>query len=174
MLARAIVILINLGLLGLMGWGTFQQITTQQETNRVMADVHKNIRQAHRLPVVTNDQLKPLGETAEVVEAMNAKLGNTVNLLARMNTSLANVQASEQKIVQGLDRLNKNTTMVMNQLGNISRQNEQLLASATRTAKQSRSEHNLVEDLYDMTGTTIQQVAKLNRKFAILGKIPVP
>lgn len=49
MLARAIVILINLGLLGLMGWGTFQQITTQQETNRVMADVHKNIRQAHRL-----------------------------------------------------------------------------------------------------------------------------
>src|SRR5690606_34964274 len=124
MLARAIVILINLGLLGLMGWGTFQQITTQQETNRVMADVHKNIRQAHRLTVVTNEQLKPLGETAEVVEAMNAKLGNTVNLLARMNTSLANVQASEQKIVQGLDRLNKNTTMVMNQLGNISRQNE--------------------------------------------------
>jgi len=40
MLVRSIVILINLGLLGLMGWGILQQIKTQQETNRVMADVH--------------------------------------------------------------------------------------------------------------------------------------
>jgi len=174
MLVRSIVILINLGLLGLMGWGTFQQITTQQETNQAMADVHENIRQAHQLTVVTNEQLKPLRETAEVVEEMNTKLDNTVNLLARMNNSLANVQASEQKIVQGLDQLNKNTSMVMNQLGNITRINDQLLAPATRTAKQTQSEYGLIEDLYDMTGTTIQEVAKLNRKFAILGKIPVP
>lgn len=174
MLVRSIVILINLGLLGLMGWGIYQQITTQQETNQVMADVHENIRQAHQLTVVTNKQLKPLAETAEIVEEMNAKLDNTVFLLARMNSSLANVQASEEKIIQGLDRLNNNTTTVLNQLGNISRDNDQLLASATRTETQTRSERGLIEDLYDMTGTTIYEVAKLNRKFAILGNIPVP
>jgi len=105
---------------------------------------------------------------------MNVKLDNTVNLLSRMNNSLANVQASEQKIVQGLDRLNQNTAMVMEQLGTISRLNEQLLEPATRTAKQTQEEHGLIEDLYEMTGTTIQEVAKLNRKFAFLGKIPVP
>jgi len=174
MLVRSIVILINLGLLGLMGWGILQQIKTQQETNRVMADVHKNIRKAHELTVTTNEQLKPLQETAVVVEEMNVKLDNTVNLLSRMNNSLANVQASEQKIVQGLDRLNQNTAMVMEQLGTISRLNEQLLEPATRTAKQTQEEHGLIEDLYEMTGTTIQEVAKLNRKFAFLGKIPVP
>ena len=174
MLTRFILILVNLGFLGLMGWGVSQQIAIQEETNQVMSDVHENIRLAHQLTVVTNVQLDPLRETASIVEEMNAKLDNTVNLLSSMNNSLANVQASELNIIRGMDRLNKNTTMVMNHLGNISRINDLFLAPATRTAEQIRSEYALFEDLYDMTGTTIQEVAKLNRKFALLGKIPVP
>jgi len=174
MLARFIVILINLGLLGLMGWGACQQITIHKEISRVMAEVHENIRLAHQLTVVTNEQLSPVRETAAIVEEMNAKLDNTVNLLSSMNKSLANVQASELDIIQGMDRLNKNTTLVMNRLGNISRTNELFLAPATRTAEQIRNKYALFEELYDMTGITIQEMAKLNRKFALLGKIPVP
>ena len=174
MLVRSIVILINLGLLGLMGWGTFQQITTQQETNRVMADVHENIRQAHQLTVVTNEQLKPLRETAAGGGRDEHQTGQHRQPPFPHEHQPGQRAGKREKIVQGLDRLNKNTTMVMNQLGNISRLNEQLLAPATRTAKQTKTEYGLIEDLYEMTGATIQEVAKLNRKFAFLGKIPLP
>ncbi|GGE27114.1 hypothetical protein GCM10011571_31650 [Marinithermofilum abyssi] len=172
MTARAVIILINLALLGLTGWGTFQQIVTQKDTNEVMVRVHKNIRKAHELTVITNQQLEPLRETADTMESMNGKLHRSNQMLSNMNLHLANVILSEQKIVSGLDRLNQNMILVHGQLNTLHTQNTKVLKPASNVVQQTRSESSTLKKLYDLTGTSIEELAEINRKFAFLGYLP--
>jgi hypothetical protein len=174
LLARAVVLTINLALLGLTLWGTIQQIETQKSTNQVMAEVHQNIKKAHALTVTTNHQLQPLRETADTIEIMNGKLDRTNQMLTHMNHSLNRVTISEQKIVTGLDQLNQNTYIVMNQINHLQGANGRLVPPSSTVAKQTKHEHDLMKSLYEMTGTSIQEIAKLNRKFAWVGLLPLP
>ncbi|MBN2911053.1 hypothetical protein JQC72_16290 [Polycladomyces sp. WAk] len=174
MLARAVVLTINFVLLGLTLWGTIQQIETQKSTNKIMAEVHQNIKKARALTVTTNRQLQPLRETADTIETMNGKLDRTNQMLTHMNQSLNRVTISEQKIVTGLDQLNQNTYVVLNQINRLQGVNGQLIPPSSTVAKQTQGEHELMTSLYELTGTSIQEIAKLNRKFAWVGLLPLP
>lgn len=174
MLARAVVWMINLVLLGLTLWGTFQQIVTQKSTNLVMAQVHQNIKKAQELTVITNQRLQPLRETADSIEKMNGKLDSTNQMLTHMNQSLNRVTISEQKIVTGLDQLNQNTMIVLNQIQRLQGANGRLIPPSSTVATQTQNEHDFMESLYEMTGTSIEEIAKLNRKFAWVGMLPLP
>ncbi|MFC4077733.1 hypothetical protein [Salinithrix halophila] len=174
MITKGLILLINLLLLSFTIWGTIQQIATQKETNRVMAQVHDNIRLAGKLTADTNQKLKPLQATAESIEEMNTKLSRTNGKLQKMNGSLSRVVESEGKIVKGLDSLNGNTALVITQLNALKAQNEELIAPSSRVAGQTQQEHATLERLYSLTGTSIRELATVNRKFAVLGALPLP
>ncbi|SEN29101.1 hypothetical protein [Lihuaxuella thermophila] len=165
-------LMINLALFGLFGWGTFQQISNQQQMNRVMADVHQHIKEAHRLTTITNQQLQPLRETADTIKQMNSKLTSTHQMLSNMNRSLNRVTASEQKIVTGLDHLNRHTSTVLSQLNSLRDQNGQLVPQATALAEQTNTENDYLKTLSRLTSISINELAELNQKFKWLSYLP--
>jgi len=164
--------MINLALFGLFCWGTFQQISNQRTMNQVMAEVHQNIREAHRLTTITNRQLKPLRETTDTIKQMNTKLTNTNQMLSSMNASLNRVTVSEQKIVSGLDTLNNHTSTVLSQLNTRRGSNQQLVPQATALAEQTNTENGYLKTLSHLTDISIKELKELNQKFKWLSYLP--
>jgi TolA-binding protein len=169
---RITLIVFNCLLFLLFGWGTYQQIVNQRASNQVMAEVYQEIRQAGALTHVTNQQLRPLAQTADTIDKMNQKLKNTRDRLTSMNQNLHNVTVSEQKIVEGLDKLNGHTSTVLGQLDALSTQNGQLIPSSSALEGQSGSENNLMSDLSKLTDISIRELQTLNRKLVWLSYLP--
>lgn len=169
---KAWLLIINFTLFGLFGWGTYQQITNQQATNQVMIEVHQNVKQAHQLTKVTNQQLTPLRQTTSTIENMNNKLTDTEMMLTAMNGSIERVTVSEQKIVDGLDRLNGHTGTVLQQLNTLSSSNQKLVPLATTVASQTSTENDILTKLSQLTNISIQELAELNKKFKWLSYLP--
>jgi septal ring factor EnvC (AmiA/AmiB activator) len=163
---------VQLVLLALFGWGTFLQIENQKSTNEVMAKVKTNIQRARELTRTTNQQLAPLEMTGTTIEQMNNKLSRTHQTLSVMNSRIQSVIQSEQKIVSGLDNLNKKTAQVAEELKSISDTNRPISSAASGLANQTNGENRLMETLSALTDESIRQLRTLNRKMAWLGLLP--
>ncbi|MFC7439768.1 hypothetical protein [Laceyella putida] len=169
---KGVLLMVNLLLLALFGWGTVQQIKNQQATNQVMREVAHNVELTKQLTEETNRQLAPLRETSATIEAMNAKLAGTEGKLQNMNRSVDRVIASEQKIIDGLDRLNGSTRTVVGQLETLARQNERLVPTAAGVSSQTAEENRYIQSLSGLTNTSIAELSELNRKFKWLSYLP--
>jgi TolA-binding protein len=165
-------ILFQLVLLGLFGWGTVLQIENQRNTNEVMAKVKTDIHRARELTRITNEQLAPLVMTASTIEQMNNKLSRTHQTLSVMNSRIQSVIQSEQKIVTGLDNLNEKTALVAEELKSIFGTNKPISSAASGLASQTSGENSLMETLSALTDESIRQLRTLNRKMAWLGYLP--
>lgn len=82
-----------------------------------MEEVYQNISRSRALTEQTNRHLAPLSQTAAVMQEMNQQLSDTKKRLNHMNEKIGRVNASEQKIITGLDELNEYTKNVYEGLG---------------------------------------------------------
>jgi methyl-accepting chemotaxis protein len=165
-------LIVNLTLFALFGYGTWQQIDNQKETNRLMEEVSQNITVSHRLTQQTNEQLKPLEESASTIGEMNHKLETTHHLLIRMNQSVASINNSEQKIISGLDQLNKDTSEVLERLRSISSANQELDPLTQSMASQTDQENRTINAIGKLTTTSIAELHELNEKLLLLSLLP--
>jgi septal ring factor EnvC (AmiA/AmiB activator) len=165
-------LIVNLTLFALFGYGTYQQIENQKQTNRLMGEVSKNITIAYQLTQKTNEQLKPLSKSATTIGQMNHKLETTHHLLSQMNQSVASVNNSEQKIITGLDQLNKDTSEALVQLKSISSANGELDPLAKSLSNQSEYENGAITTLGKLTITSISELHELNEKLILLSLLP--
>jgi uncharacterized coiled-coil DUF342 family protein len=162
----------NAVLLILFGAGTYQQIVNQKNTNLVMEEVYQNISRSRKLTQETNRHLAPLAETATVMQEMNQQLSDTKKRLNHMNEKIGRVNASEQKIITGLDELNGYTKNVYEGLGEISSQNKEIKQLSQTMSEQSNRENRSLLDLSKLTRQSIQELNQLNKKLAWLGLLP--
>ncbi|MGA9174502.1 MAG: hypothetical protein WBZ33_11075 [Thermoactinomyces sp.] len=165
-------LIVNLTLFALFGYGTYQQIENQKQTNRLMGEVSKNITLAYQLTQKTNEQLKPLSKSATTIGQMNHKLETTHHLLSQMNQSVASVNNSEQKIITGLDQLNKDTSEALVQLKSISSANGELDPLTKSMSTQTDQENGAITTLGKLTTTSIAELHKLNEKLILLSLLP--
>lgn len=162
----------NVVLLILFGVGTYQQILNQKNTNQVMEEVYRNISRSSELTQKTNHHLSPLAQTATVMQEMNQQLSDTKNRLRHMNQKISQVNASEQKIITGLDELNRYTKTVYRDLGGIASKNKEIQPLSQMISEQSVSENRSLLDLSKLTRQSISELNELNRKLAWLGLLP--
>jgi methyl-accepting chemotaxis protein len=162
----------NVVLLILFGAGTYQQIVNQKNTNLVMEEVYQNISRSRALTEQTNRHLAPLSQTAAVMQEMNQQLSDTKKRLNHMNEKIGRVNASEQKIITGLDELNEYTKNVYEGLGEISSQNKEIKQLSQTISEQSNRENRSLLDLSKLTRQSIQELNQLNKKLAWLGLLP--
>lgn len=162
----------NVVLLILFGVGTYQQIVNQKNTNLVMEEVYQNISRSSELTQKTNQHLAPLAQTATVMQEMNQQMSDTKNRLNHMNQKIGQVNASEQKIIIGLDELNRFTKTVYKDLEEISSKNKEIRPLSQTISEQSTSENRSLLDLSKLTRQSISELNELNRKLAWLGLLP--
>ncbi|WP_047150768.1 hypothetical protein [Aneurinibacillus tyrosinisolvens] len=166
------VFLVSVLSLAVFGWGTYNQIKGQAETNKEMKKVAQNIKKADALTSITVQSLQPLEETAKTIQTMNGGLTTTARLLTEMNIGLGSVTKGEQVIIQNLTALNGTTNGVLSQLQAVSTGSGKLVGSTGKMQGQVQSESASMQGLNGLTDESIAEMRKLNKKFSLLRSLP--
>ncbi len=171
-LLRTVITLISLSALLAFGWGTYQQIKGQAETNKEMKRVAENIKKANALTATTVQSMKPLVETAAYLQKMNEGLSATGQLLTEMNRGLAGVTKSERSIIFNLAALNHSIGSTQSEIKRVSLENSKLVGFTRNMKTQVQTEYGSMQKLNLLTDTSVEELGKLNEKFRVLRVLP--
>jgi hypothetical protein len=171
-LLKAAIFLVSVLALIVVGWGTYNQIKGQAETNKEMKRVALSVKKANELTGVTVQRLSPLSETAATLRTMNSGLTKTGSLLTEMNAGIGSVANSERTIIKNLTALNQTTSGVLDQLKNVSAGSGNLVSGTGKMGSQVQQEANSMGGLNGLTDESIAQLRKLNQKFSLLRALP--
>lgn len=144
------------------------QVAIQSDLNAAMQGVLGSVRQAGALTRETAVALRPLANTAATMEAMNSQLRITSGDLGEINATMGRLAGQQEAVVARLAVLNERTGGVVEALGAIDRQNREMYGTSAALTRQTYGQAGALNELSGLTGVAIEQLRKLNRKFAFL------
>jgi hypothetical protein len=157
---------------GLFGYSLMQQTELQGGMNDTMTLINRSIAATGQLVQETSVALDPLAATTAGLAQIEQREEQTVQHLNVMNEHLAKTADYERTIIHGLEALNGTTSGVGGRLDDMKRVVEALNRASGGIETQSTAEDRNVQQLNEMTQTSIDELRRLNDKLAPLRLLP--
>jgi hypothetical protein len=149
------------------------QITAiQAQMNQTMQTINTSVAATGAIVQDTAQALQPLTATTQALVHIEQRQVQTTGHLAAMNNHLRNIGAAESAIISHLDSLNQTENQIIGQLSTMAEVNRQLLQKSQDSTAQAWTEANRVNQLNDMTATSIQELHEMNGKLKVLRLVP--